>query len=111
MSLFIEEEVAVPFDFDWKNTAHLVTEAALSYIQCPYEAEINLLLTDNENIHRMNQEFREIDRATDVLSFPMLEYEIPGDFSGVEMNRESKYFTRRAGNCFWGILLFLWTRY
>ena len=32
----------------------------------------------------MNREFRNIDRATDVLSFPMLEYEKPGDFSFLE---------------------------
>lgn len=102
MSLFIEEEVAVPFDFDWKNTAHLVTEAALSYIQCPYEVEINLLLTDNENIHRMNQEFREIDRATDVLSFPMLEYEIPGDFSGVENEPGIEVFHPESGELLLG---------
>ena len=35
--------------------------------------EISMLLTDNENIKKLNKEFRNIDRATDVLSFPMLE--------------------------------------
>ena len=37
---------------------------------CPYEAEVNLVLTDNEEIRRTNREFRDIDRETDVLSFP-----------------------------------------
>ena len=32
----------------------------------------------------MNQEYRDVDRATDVLSFPMAEYETPGDFSHLE---------------------------
>ena len=32
----------------------------------------------------MNREHRQIDRATDVLSFPMLDYETPGDLSGIE---------------------------
>ena len=51
---------------------------------CPYEAQINLLLTTNEQIHQMNLEFRNVDRPTDVLSFPMIEFETPGDFDGLE---------------------------
>lgn len=34
--------------------------------------EISMVLTDNESIKKLNKEFRNIDRATDVLSFPML---------------------------------------
>ena len=37
---------------------------------CPYEAELNALLTGDEEIRKMNREFRGIDKATDVLSFP-----------------------------------------
>ncbi len=50
----------------------------------PYEAEINLTLTDNKGIREINKNFRNIDRPTDVLSFPMVEYETPADFSGIE---------------------------
>lgn len=56
----------------------------MEYEGCPYETEVNLLLTTDEEIHAMNREFRQIDAPTDVLSFPMLEYEAPGDFSGFE---------------------------
>ena len=51
-----------------------------SHENFPYEAEINLTLTDDEGIHKINKQFRNIDRATDVLSFPMLSYDAPGDF-------------------------------
>lgn len=40
---------------------------------------ISVMLTDDEGIHRINKEFREVDRATDVLSFPLNELE-PGSF-------------------------------
>ena len=83
MSLFIEEEGGTALPFDVEETARLVVEAALELENCPYETEVNLLLTTDEEIHRMNMEFRQIDRPTDVLSFPMIEYETPGDFSGI----------------------------
>lgn len=84
MSLYIEREDEREFPFDAEETAHLAVEGALDYIGCPFEAEVNLLLTTDEEIHRMNREHRQTDRATDVLSFPMLEFEIPGEFSGFE---------------------------
>ena len=81
MSLFIEEEGDVTLPFDIKEVAERVTAAALECEKCPYEAEINLLLTTDEEIRKMNREYRQTDRATDVLSFPMLEYDAPADFS------------------------------
>jgi len=37
-----------------------------------------VLITDDESIRKINLEFRNIDKATDVLSFPMLEFSPPG---------------------------------
>jgi len=37
--------------------------------------EINILLTDDESIQKLNMQYRDIDRPTDVLSFPMAEVE------------------------------------
>ena len=81
MSFFLEEEVEVDFDFDYRQIAEKVINSCIEREKFPYEAEINLTLTDNEGIHIINKEYRDIDRATDVLSFPMLSYETPGDFS------------------------------
>ena len=91
MSLFIEEEGGSALPFDVEETAQLVVEAALELEECPYEAEVNLLLTTDEEIQRMNMEFRQIDRPTDVLSFPMIEYETPGDFSGIGEETEDLF--------------------
>ena len=84
MSLVIENEVDAVFDFDYKELIEKVTEACLDYVDCPFEVMLEVTLTDNEEIHRINQEFRKIDRPTDVLSFPMIEYETPGDFTFLE---------------------------
>ena len=84
MNLFIEEEGGVTLPFDTEETARLVVEAALELEKCPYEVEVNLLLTTDEEIHKMNLEFRQIDRPTDVLSFPMAEYDVPADFSCID---------------------------
>ena len=47
---------------------------------CPYETEINVLITDNEGIRLYNKEYRNIDRETDVLSFPNIPFETEADF-------------------------------
>lgn len=84
LNLDMDTDYQKVFDFDLGEIAKKVMEGALDHENCPYEAEVNLVLTDNEEIRRTNREFRNIDRETDVLSFPMLEYDRPADFSRVE---------------------------
>jgi len=45
------------------------------YLQC----EVSVLITQDEQIHRINREFRNVDHATDVLSFPLQNF-IPEAF-------------------------------
>lgn len=84
MTLNFEEEGSVALPLECKSLALAVIEAALDQIGCPYEAEVNLLLTTNEEIRRINREFREIDRETDVLSFPMADFDTAGSFDFLE---------------------------
>ena len=42
---------------------------------CNFDAQISLTFTDNEGIRCINRDYRGIDKATDVLSFPMLEFD------------------------------------
>lgn len=91
MSLFIETEVDVPFSFDWEEIARKVIDYTIEHEDFPYEAEVNLTLTDNEGIHEVNKNFRQIDRPTDVLSFPMLSYEQAGDFSRLEEDYDDNF--------------------
>lgn len=72
------------FRFHYKELARKVIAASLDAEDFPYESEISLTLVNNERIQEINREMRQIDAPTDVLSFPMLEYESPADFSGLE---------------------------
>ena len=84
MTIMIEEETEVDFAFDHRKLAEEVITFALDYEHFPYEAEVNLTLVDNETIQEINREQREIDKPTDVLSFPMISYETAADFSKIE---------------------------
>ncbi len=42
------------------------------------ECDISVTLTNNEEIREINKNYRNIDNETDVLSFPMLEFDTPG---------------------------------
>jgi probable rRNA maturation factor len=84
MTLLFEDEGSLQLNLPCKELAEKVIEAALDYVECPYEAEVNLLLTMNDEIQEMNRNFREMDRPTDVLSFPMIDYDEAGNFAFLE---------------------------
>lgn len=104
MTSYVENETQVSFSFDIKEVADSVMETVLVQEGCPYEAQINLLLTDNEGIRTYNAQFREIDRATDVLSFPNVDYEEPADFSDLE-EQEADYFDPDSGELILGDII------
>ena len=91
MTICIEAETEVTFPFDYKELANKVISYTMEREDFPFEAEINLTLVDEPTILQINQEYRQIDRSTDVLSFPMIEYEQAGDFSGIEEDVEDKF--------------------
>lgn len=101
MTVFFENEIDAKFDFDPEEKANQVIDACLSYAECPFETEVNLLITDNDGIHQMNKEFRGIDRPTDVLSFPMLEYDQPGNFDNISED-DSDSFDPETGELLLG---------
>ena len=84
MTSYVENETEQSFSFSEKETLDRVMEAVLTAEGCPYEATVSLLLTDGAGIRQYNAQYRDIDAETDVLSFPNLEFESPGDFSVAE---------------------------
>lgn len=91
MSIYIENETGTGLDFDYEDVIRKVISYSLDFIQCPYETEINVVITDNDGIHQVNQEYRNIDRPTDVLSFPMIEYKEAGNFDIIDENNEDVF--------------------
>lgn len=90
MTIAIEHEAKETLELEGSEEEIIrdVVFAALAYENCPYEAEVNVVVTDNEEIRALNRQYREMDVPTDVLSFPMLEFETPSDFSHVEDDYE-----------------------
>lgn len=104
MTFYAENETSVTFDFDWEAVYQQVALAVLDSEKCPYETEVNLLLTDNPGIHEFNKETRNIDAPTDVLSFPNVEYDVPGNFDIVEA-QEADCFEPDSGELILGDII------
>lgn len=90
MTIQIDYETDRQLDIDYTALANKVAQQILDSENCPYEASVNLVITDNEEIKRVNAEFRNISAPTDVLSFPMIPFETPADYSVVE--DQDEYF-------------------
>ncbi len=64
-----------------------------------------MLLTDNEGIHELNRQYRGIDRPTDVLSFPNVDYDNPADFSVIEDHIEDYFDPDNGELCLGDIVI------
>jgi len=62
----------------YRNLVKQAVRVALLLEGVDLPCEVNVLITSNRVIREYNRKFRDIDKATDVLSFPMLEYTMPG---------------------------------
>ena len=77
---------------DYEELIKDVISAVLESEGCPYEAEVNVTIGDDETIRIINRDFRDIDKETDVLSFPAVEFGTPGDFEGMAVEFEENSF-------------------
>lgn len=80
MTIYWEDEGNDTFDFSVEEQLQKLTSFVVDYVNCPYEVEVSVTLVDKDEIHRLNKEFRNVDKPTDVLSFPMMEYEKTAEF-------------------------------
>lgn len=104
MNLYMENETGQEFPFSAEETAREVCEAVLEEEGCPYEAQVNIVLTDNAGIREMNRECRKIDRETDVLSFPNVDFVKEGVFD-IDEDSEADYFDPESGELVLGDIM------
>ena len=104
MLAFIENETDYNLPFPVEETVQLVCEAVLEEEGCPYEAQVNLVLTDNGGIRELNRECRGIDRETDVLSFPNVDFDEEGVFD-IDEDSEADYFDPETGELLLGDIM------
>lgn len=104
MTFQIDYETQKKLNLPFEEIVNTVILACLDYETCPYEVEVNVIFTDNEGIHQINREYRQIDSPTDVLSFPLVDYERPADFTHVE-ERSEDYFNPETGELMLGDII------
>ena len=74
-SIYIEYTASAAFPFS--DSLKGFIEKVLYHINPDFPLEISVTITNNEEIREINKEQRNLDKPTDVLSFPMLFWEKP----------------------------------
>lgn len=81
-----------------ESTIRSVIEHALKEEQVDIPCEVSVIFIDNEEIREINRENRNIDKVTDVLSFPMLDYPEGKVFKEVYLNHQFDEIDLNEGN-------------
>lgn len=102
MTLQLENEQEQELTFEYEQVAEQVITEVLDMEECPYESEVSLTLTDNVEIQRLNKEFRQMDRPTDVLSFPLVGFKTPAEYDLLESDGWEVYFNPESGELMLG---------
>ena len=75
MIYFTNEQELFPITYKLKMLVRSAVLASLKYEGFAADTEVSVSFVDNERIREINREFRGIDKPTDVLSFPLTDYE------------------------------------
>lgn len=71
---FSNEQEAFEFNIEFEMLIIKAVDTALRFEEFNYNYEISVVITDNAGIRILNNQYRNIDRETDVLSFPMIQF-------------------------------------
>ena len=85
MIYFENDQEKSAITYKLKRLIRMSVEATLAYEEIARDLEVSVTFTDDEGIRRLNRTYREIDRATDVLSFPLFDFEGEGDVMSDEL--------------------------
>ena len=75
MIYFMKDREDLPVTYQLKRLVRQSVLATLAYEGYGNPCQVSVTFTDNEGIRELNRTYRHIDRATDVLSFPLTDFE------------------------------------
>lgn len=84
MTILFENNTTINFDFEYEKIALNVIKQVLEEEKFPHDVEISITFVDEEEIKEINSKFRDINKPTDVLSFPLIEYEELGKYDFIK---------------------------
>lgn len=90
VEVIYETEDRLPFAAEPLLTA--VIGEVLKKEACPFDVQVCISFVDDEEIRNRNRDFRQLDRVTDVLSFPLVPFRRPADFRFLEEGEEQDCF-------------------
>lgn len=76
---FENEQDKLPITYKLKMLIREAVESTLDFEDYRNVCEVSVTFTDNEGIRELNNKFRQIDRPTDVLSFPLFDFDGDSD--------------------------------
>lgn len=75
LRIYFENDGSVSVSYRLKILIRRAIAETLRYEGVDSDCELSVTFTDNVGIHALNKEYRNVDRPTDVLSFPQIDYE------------------------------------
>ena len=75
LTVYFENQNEMAVSYKLKMLLRRAIEETLAYEQYRNDVQVSVTLTNDEGIHELNARFRGVDAPTDVLSFPLFDYE------------------------------------
>lgn len=84
MTFYVDNETSYVINESLKKKLEQIIKAVTDSEKFDYPFEVNLLITDNEGIKEYNTNYRKIEKETDVISFPNLDFEKAACYDALE---------------------------
>ena len=104
MTFYVENETNEEFPFNVEELISTLTGELIKTFGIQYEVSLNVSFTDDTSIREINKEFRGIDKSTDVLSFPNLDFDRPSEFD-IPADRKADYTDPETGELILGDII------